>query len=288
MRTLPRRTPPLIPNRQECVFYHCVDFPDGDCVLGQWDIRGRFGQYVAHYPLADKTVLDVGTATGFLAFSAEAVGAEVTAIDCRDAADLERIPFTGNLYHIDRATWDREAKIQYDLIKNGFWYAWHKLKSRATVSYTPIRDLPYFDETFDIVIAGAIIEHLADPIGAIGAMCYMANEAVIIAFTPLAEDATPYMMPMNTWTDPRLDYTWWLLSKGLLGKVFANLGFEIELHVARAVTRIGEIKEQERFTIVARRIVSRQQKPLTLAIADPAVGDAFTGMLQRIRRFLVR
>jgi 2-polyprenyl-3-methyl-5-hydroxy-6-metoxy-1,4-benzoquinol methylase len=287
MRGLPRITPPPIPDRQQCIFYHCLDFPDGDCVLGQWDIRGRFEQYVAHYPLADKTVLDVGAATGFLTFSAEAAGAAVTALDCRDAADFERIPFVGNLYHIDRVTWDREQNKKLAGFKNGFWYAWHKFNSRATVSYTPIRELQYFDETFDIVIAGAIIEHLADPISTIGAMCYMANEAVIIAFTPVAQDAKPYMIPMNTWIDPEQDYTWWLLSEGLLDLTFANLGFAVELHAARALSRTAEIREHERCTIVARRIAARDEKPLTLATTDPALGNAAISALKRLRRFFV-
>jgi hypothetical protein len=88
-------------------------------------------------------------------------------------------------------------------------------------------------------------------------MCSKANEAVVIAFTPVAQEAKPFMVPMNSWIDPKLDYTWWLLSKGLFELVFANLGFNTQFHIARAVTRIGELKEAERFTIVARRIHSR-------------------------------
>jgi hypothetical protein len=270
--------------KEECEFYHCIDFSNGDSVLGQWDIRGQFNQYVGHYPLAGKTVLDVGTATGFLTFSAEAGGAIVTALDCRDAADLERIPFCGNLYHTDRGTWDRQTNRSIDSVKNGFWYAWYKLNSKATVSYTPIRDLPYFDERFDVVMAGAVVEHLADPISAIGAMCHMANEAVIIAFTPVAQDSKAYMVPMNTWTDPKSDYTWWLLSKGLLDKIFSNLGFRIELHPARAVARTGKIGIQERFTIVARRIAARDETPL-MSAADGGFGGTSTDIFTRIRRF---
>jgi len=283
MRNLPRIAPPPIPNRHECIFYHCIDFPAGDCVLGHWDIRGRFREYVARYPLGGKTILDVGTATGFLAFSAEQDGATVTALDCRDATDFERIPFVGTIYHLDRAAWNTEQIKVLAGLKNGFWYSWHKLNSKATVSYTPIRELQYFDETFDIVIAGAIIEHLADPISAIGAMCSMANEAVIIAFTPVVQDSRPYMLPMNSWTDPKLDYTWWLLSRGLLELVFANLGFGIELHVARAVTSMGEIKEEERFTIVANRIAARDEKPLTSSTAHAEI--TFRDIRKRIRRF---
>jgi hypothetical protein len=277
-----------MPAKEQCTFYHCMDFPDGDSVLGYWDIRGRFDQYVGHYPLRGKTVLDMGTAGGFLGFSAEAAGAVVTALDCRDASDFERIPFGANLYHTDRVAWDRaENKNGVSPIRNGFLYAWHKLGSKATVSYTPIRELPYFDETFDVVIAGAVIEHLADPVGAVGAMCRLANEAVIVAFTPIANDAKASMVPMGTWADPQLDYTWWLLSRGLLDRVFANLGFTIELHPARAEARIGEVGDQERFTVVARRIAARGEKPVIAAVADGAGEKPSDTLFKRIRRLFV-
>jgi hypothetical protein len=276
-----------MPAKEQCTFYHCLDFPDGESVLGQWDIRGRFDQYVGHYPLRGKTVLDMGSASGFLCFSAEAAGANVTALDCADASDLERIPFSVNLYHTDRGAWDRQANnAGISSIRNGFWYAWHKFGSKATVSYTPIRRLPYFDETFDVVIAGAIIEHLADPVGAIGAMCRLADEAVIVAFTPVANDAKATMVPMGSWADPQVDYTWWLLSKGLLDRVFANLGFQIELYPARAQARIGEVGDQERFTVVARRIAARGERPLVAAAADCAGENPPPAkLLKRIRRF---
>ena len=71
------------PERGDCQFYHSLDFPDDTSIEGFWDIRGRFDEYVGRYPLAGKSVLDIGTATGFLAFSAEAAGAQVTALDAR-------------------------------------------------------------------------------------------------------------------------------------------------------------------------------------------------------------
>jgi hypothetical protein len=220
--------------------------------------------YVANYPLQGKSLLDVGTASGFLAFSAEAQGAIVTSLECRDASDLQRVPFVSNLVHTDRPRWDVEANKQYDSMKLGFWYAWHKLNSRISVSYTPLRDLPYYDETFDVVVAGAILEHLSDPVSTIGYICRMAREAVIIAFTPLYPDKRPFMAPMNPWSDPQTDGTWWMMSEGLVERVFANLGFTIELYPAQAVHLLGETRREQRPTIVARRISPLGGQPLPL------------------------
>ncbi len=270
MKLLPRAAPPPKPSREDCFFYHYLDFPDEEPAVGHWDIRGCFDQYIGNYPLKGKTVLDVGTASGFLAFSAEAAGAVVTALDFRDVSDFERVPFAGNLHHVDRETWDRQQRaLYYDGLKNGYWYAWHKLNSRSTVSYTPLRELQYYDEMFDIVFAGAIIEHLADPISAIGAMCRKAKEAVIVAFTPVIEDPAPFMSPMNPWNDPEIDYVWWRLSNGLYQRVFANLGFTLELRPARAIWKQGVSREEERYTIIARRATDVEAKPRLMAATDP-------------------
>ena len=59
------------PAKSDCTFYHSIDYPDGDSVTGVWDIRGKFEQYLGNYSLKGQTVLDVGTASGFIAFEAE-------------------------------------------------------------------------------------------------------------------------------------------------------------------------------------------------------------------------
>ena len=102
------------------------------------------------------------------------------------------------------------------------------------MTYTPIRALQYYDEKFDVVLAGAIIEHLADSVSTIGAICRMAKEAVIIAFTPVEIDQAQFMRTMETLgRTPRSTTSWWVLSEGLYRRVFANLGFEIELSTSR-------------------------------------------------------
>ena len=62
----------------ECFFYHTMELPGLGLVRGQWDLRGRFDDYVGGVGVEGKTVLDVGTATGFLSFEAERRGAACT------------------------------------------------------------------------------------------------------------------------------------------------------------------------------------------------------------------
>ena len=66
-----------------CFFYHTVELPTFGVVHGQWDLRGKFEEYVSGVEVEGKSVLDVGTATGFLSFEAERRGAaRVVSHDC--------------------------------------------------------------------------------------------------------------------------------------------------------------------------------------------------------------
>ena len=47
-----------------------MELPRFGVVHGQWDLLGKFEEYVGGVEVAGKSVLDVGTATGFLSFEA--------------------------------------------------------------------------------------------------------------------------------------------------------------------------------------------------------------------------
>jgi predicted nicotinamide N-methyase len=232
------------PERSACYFYHYMDFPDGETVTGRWDIRGRFEEYIGNYPLAGKTVMDVGTASGFLAFSAEQAGATVTAFDAADATQVDRIPFgkTHDLVAIQRRLESYHA---------AFWYAHHKLGSRIEVLYGSIDELGRSGRVYDVVLAGAIIEHLSNPVVAMEHFARIAREAVVIGFTPVLDSDRQVMETFNDWTNPDHDRTWWYISRGLYDRVFGNMGFRVSY---RPCTAALDGVEETRMTIVAQRI----------------------------------
>lgn len=245
-------TPWPLPRKEDCIFYHAITYPDGETIDGAWDIRGIFEQYIGDYPIRGKTVLDVGTAGGFLAIEAEKAGAKVTALDAFSAAEFERIPFANTLYQDDRRTFVEQSNTWFKLLRNGFWYSWNRSNSNVEMVYAPLARLPYWNRKFDVVIAGAILEHLSDPVAAIANIAGRANEAVIIAFTDVATSRGQFMETMNDWSNPapEASFTFWKLSQGLYKRVFSNLGFEVQFKPAKA--RLGG-HEYRRDTIVATR-----------------------------------
>ncbi len=243
--------PRPLPDLADCIFYHSMDFPDGSHVTGPWDIRERFSEYIGNYPISGKTMLDVGTASGFLAFAAEEAGANVTALDGLHGSEYCKLHFSGQPYHVDRPASDDATEAWFEPMKNGFWYAWHKKKSKTEVVYAPLSALPYWGRKFDVVLAGAVLEHLSDPVSVVWALTQLAKEAVIIGFTPVIMDEGLHMTAASTWDNPVNNFTWWNLSYGLYKRIFANVGFEVAVSPATA-RHFGE--DHSRPTIVARRI----------------------------------
>ena len=247
-------TPWPKPSLEELVFYHTMTYADGETHDGEWTISD-FSEYIGGYDIADKTVLDAGTATGFIAFSAEKAGAaEVTGMDmpsCRQ--EFRVIPYEQNMQNIKDLInqWDIGLVKQ----KKTWWYGWHKNNSNARCIYAPIADLYNSGLMFDVVIAGALIEHISDPVYAIGALAQVAGEAIIFPFTQASNDDNMMMKPLTNWDNPENFYTWWELSTGLYKRIFDNLGFDITFDKrcsASRRTQNGSVLE-ERPTIIARR-----------------------------------
>jgi hypothetical protein len=97
--------PMAVSDPKDCRFYHTLELPVSGLQQGQWDLRGRFDDYTLAVPLAGRTVLDVGTASGFLSFEAEKRGAIVTGVEAASTSRWERLPFAQSLWFKDRPAW---------------------------------------------------------------------------------------------------------------------------------------------------------------------------------------
>src|ERR1043165_9012096 len=96
--------PRFVDRLEDCFFYHAMELPGFGLVPAHWDLRGRFDDYVGRVDLRGKSVLDVGTATGFLSFEAEKRGAaRVVSFDQQDGAEQQFLPFHQKPYYQDHA-----------------------------------------------------------------------------------------------------------------------------------------------------------------------------------------
>jgi SAM-dependent methyltransferase len=244
--------PRTIRGPEDCYFYHTLDLPEYGLVKGEWDLRGRFDDYIGGLDLRGKTVLDVGTASGFLTFEAEKRGAEVVSFDISDAKYQHLLPFKDSLYYRDHAEWRERQTAGFDQWKNGYWLAHRLLGSRAKCFYGNIYDLPSEVGAFDVVIIGSVVEHLSDQVSALGSVAKLAKDTIVIV-TWLLERDDKYAQFLPSADRPEHNYTWWAYSLGIYRDVFSMLGFELESVTKNRYQFNLAGEAHERYTMIARR-----------------------------------
>jgi SAM-dependent methyltransferase len=220
-------TPRLIPNTENCYFYHTLDVPGYGTVQGAWDLRGKFDDYIGGVNLAGKTVLDVGAASGFLTFEAEKRGATVVSFDMGHGTCQTLLPFKDKLYYQDRLRWAEQHTVSLEQLKNGYWFAHRHFRSKAKVFYGNIYDLPAGLGPFDVSIVGAVLEHLSDQVSALGSIARLTRSTLVLA-TPFLDTDEPLARFEPAASNPEQDYTWWTYSRGVYREVLAMLGFKID------------------------------------------------------------
>ncbi len=213
------------PNLSDCHFYHSFDLPDGSQLIGDWDMRGKFDEYVGYLPLEGKTVIDFGAASGFLSFEAEKRGAKVTSFDADSTARYCRLPHTPSRY-----THDREASIALDNkwldgVKNSYWYVYNALKSHNRVFYGDLYNLPQEIGTFDVAILGQFLVHNRSAIDVLEVVASKAKQYVVIT-EGIWDIDEPGAKLLGSASSPDDFYSNWLYSPPFYSEIMGMLGFE--------------------------------------------------------------
>ena len=258
-------TPVQVASLDACFFYHTTDLPGHGTQPGPWDLRGRFSDYIGGLDLAGRRVLDVGAASGFLSFSAEEAGAsEVVSFDLDSADRQHLLPFAESEYVTDHASWSAKQSAAFQRWKNAYWFT-HRLKaSKAKVVYGDVYDMPAAMGQFDVVIVGAILEHLSDPIRALASISKRAREYLIINTDYIESDQT--IAQFNGRSNlPDASYIFWTYSLKTYEQVVAILGFEtvsVKKEIFATPARAGQpVTDVHRAVLVCRRKEKRQVQP---------------------------
>src|SRR5438105_11339476 len=212
---------------EDCFFYHTMELPELGVVHGHWDLRGRFDDYMGGVSVTGKSVLDIGTATGFLSFESEKRGAsKVVSFDLSDPRQQTFIPFKDKLYYRDYESFMSDHAVGVERWKNAYWLCHRLLQSKADAFYGDINRLPQALGQFDVAIVAAVLEHLNDQITAMGSIARVTKEMMVIV-TPVLQTEERIARLEPTADNPDYDYTWWRYSVGVYREVFAMLGFSI-------------------------------------------------------------
>jgi SAM-dependent methyltransferase len=194
-------------------------------VSGSWDVRPTADAYLGGIDLEGKRCLDIGTASGYLAFEMERRGAsEVVAVDA-DLANLDSRDFVPFARGKDLATRKSEREQLLRAMQRSFWLAHRALRSNVRVFYGSVYELPDELGRFDVVMLGMILPHLRDPLLALeNATRLCRGTLVVTQQAPEIDDAYAYFLP-RAGTD--LDRVWWSMSDTCLERMLEIVGFEV-------------------------------------------------------------
>ncbi len=228
LETIQYEKPRYVTNKSDCFFYHVCDLPDGGTVGGHWDLRQTIDSYLANFDFSGKTVLDVGTASGYLTFEMEKRGGTVVSFDQGFSHESEIVPFFDDPKSKEEIYQAQEKGLE--TLKNSYWYLHRVFQSKANAYYGNIYNLPEKLGEFDVVMVGMTLPHLRDPLGAIESISNRSKDAVIITQQAI-KDERPIMQMIAHPDSNNIEsirFAWWMMSDGCVTNFMKIMGFRLE------------------------------------------------------------
>ncbi len=204
-------------------WYHTMELAPGVVTPGWFDLR----PIVHRMPWPDvrgKRCLDVGTADGFLAFELERRGAgEVVATDVSDHA-LWDYPA-----HIRDSGADFWVAVAGEKKGEGFRIARELLGSEVRSAELSAYDLsPANVGEFDVVVCGALLLHLRDPVRALEAMRSVCSGHLLVTNQVAVRLALMRRSPAATFEGATDQSQWWIPNPAGNRRLVEAAGFTVE------------------------------------------------------------
>lgn len=244
--------PRVVIDTAQCHFHHAMDLPGVGSISGVWDLRGRFAEYTGHVAMAGRSVLDVGAASGFVSFAAEAAGARVTSLDLVDGNDRDLIPHA--VVRADPAAFARAVADRLERMKNAYWFCHARLGSRCRAYYANVYDLADDVGSHDVVLIGQVLVHLRNPLLGLERIAARCARTLVIT-EGMTDDAEPRATFLGDPSRPEQMRAWWHFSVQFYACYLGILGFDLAT-AGRAryrCTAPGHAPEIELTTLVFRR-----------------------------------
>ena len=178
---------------------------------GQYDLYPLWSHFGIPDDLKDKTVLDIGTATGFFAFECEKRGAIATGSELESIEDWDT-----------RGTETYSAKDIPSQNQLDFQRAKAALNSNVNMIYGSIGEpLHKQHGTFDWTILGALLTHISDPMQALVNLRGLTNECAVVISTYAENIKEPVLL----WANDARPIDWWIPSKSVIPLMLKAAGF---------------------------------------------------------------
>lgn len=244
-------------------WYHTIDLGHGLITPGCYDYRTTVQDF--HFPsdLNGKTVLDVGSATGFFAFEFERRGAQVTSVELPSLQDLDVFPgqtVEQSIRKIQRMMYPRKPggldqykqeftpeQLHEYLLEAPFRFCAKLLGSKVRRVYSTIYDLSLAKlgtpEGFDLVFVGDVLVHTLDPFRALATLVPLSKHTLVVAQAmPDLPGNAPAMVYVGG-ADPEEDeLSWWRPTKECFLQLLKKFGFS---KVSEAGTHRGVVMPGE-------------------------------------------
>ena len=226
----------------EAAWYHYLDWPDGTVTRGRVDLRDNVDTYLGRVNFTEKTVLEIGPASGFLTKEMEKRGASVTCIDLPDENAWDVVPRTD----LDVDTWAAQRKRGTKRLRAGWWYTQKIFNGDARVAYCGVQgmDLLHGQAYFDIVLFAAVLQHMRHPIDALYSASRLANTIIVSELSFDRAESTKNGAFFAPAPGNNIIGSWWEISSGLIAQVLATAGFVRESHEI-SVGRIWNLQSEQ-------------------------------------------
>lgn len=244
------KTPARIPTFDECYFYHTMEIPGHGLAKGDWDLRAGVDDYLGNVSFANRRVLEIGPASGFLTFEMEKRGAKVVSVEVTDDPGWDFVPYPAALL---REVLEPRREIMQRL-KKSFWFAHAAHKSKAQVYYGDVYHLPAQLGEFEIALMGSVLLHLHSPLKAVSQCAHRARTLIITDMFHPDLEGKPICRLVPSPNNFEWD-TWWNFSTAFFAEFLAVMGFPTTTIIRHTQYYKGAVHTL--FTIVATQQQSR-------------------------------